>query len=569
MDKTVTLRASRPLGPQLLDEHLRRGAATREASVARIMCVASLCCLGFTLLLGPLVGWKRTLVESAMTALYAAWYGWLSHALPRRWFHPALRWFNVCLEVSAGTFLFLSDLYFEDAEQALTNPFILLWGAVVLLAALRSSRRLAIFAGALAAVELLLLYAFLAWPRLEEPVPLMLTPPFIGLRAVYMFITGCMASLVASHLRRMAAEALSAVRERDLMGKYFLHERLGAGGMAEVFRATYSPEGGFEKVVAVKRILPACAEDPDFVTLFRREAELGSQLHHPNIVQVLDIGRFADTYFLAMEFIDGPSLRSLIKHHGPLPFAAVAYLGAELASALDYVHHRTTSDGALLNLVHRDVNPPNILLSRIGEVKLGDFGIARAAHHASLTIPGRVSGKPGYLAPEQARSELFDGRADLFALGLTLHEALTGRRLIRSEIANDPHWGFTSLQLPPPSQFRPEVPPALDSIVMGLLQWEPSMRTASGRLLREQLCTLSGSLAPYPHGQMQLAQAVQEVLARKRDETTAPPARRETPAWSIPRLRPACARARVKQTDIETKSPLSVLGLTVAMRSRR
>jgi serine/threonine-protein kinase len=569
MDKTVTLRASRPLGSRLLDEHLRRGAATREASVARIICVAALCCLGFTLLLGPLVGWERTLAESAMTAAYAAWYGWLAHVLPRGGFHPALRWFNVCLESSAGAFLFLSDVYFEDAEQALTNPFILLWGAVVLLAALRSSRRLAIFAGALAAVELLLLYAFLAWPRLEEPVPLMLTPPFIGLRAVYMFITGCMAALVASHLRRMAAEALSAVRVRDLMGKYFLHERLGSGGMAEVFRATYSPEGGFEKVVAVKRILPACAEEPDFVTLFRREAELGSQLNHPNIVQVLDIGRFADTYFLAMEFIDGPSLRALIKDQGPLPFAVVAYLGAELAAALDYVHHRTASDGTPLNLVHRDVNPPNILLSRIGEVKLGDFGIARAAHHAPLTGPGRVSGKPGYLAPEQARSECFDGRADLFALGLTLHEALTGRRLIRGDIANDPRWGFTPVEIPPPSKFRPEVPPALERIVMGLLQWEPSARTANGRLLREQLCTLTGPLAPYPHGQTLLAQAVHEVMENKSGETPVPTARPETPAWSLPQLRPATAGAPLTSPDAETKSPLSVLGLTVAMRFRR
>jgi serine/threonine-protein kinase len=568
MDKTVTLRVSGPLGSRLLEEHLRRGEATREASLARIICLAALCCLGFTVLLGPLVGWERTLTESAMTAAYAAWYGWLSHVIPRGWFHPGLRWLNVCLEISAGAFLFLSDVYFEDAEQALTNPFILLWGAVVLLAALRSSRRLAIFAGALAAVELLLLYAFLAWPRLEEPVPLMLTPPFIGLRAVYMFVTGCMAALVASHLRRMAADALSAVRERDLMGKYFLHERLGAGGMAEVFRATYSPEGGFEKVVAIKRILPACAEDPDFVTLFRREAELGSQLHHPNIVQVLDIGRFADTYFLAMEFIDGLSLRSLIKEHGPLPFSVVAYLGAELAAALDYVHHRPTSEGTWLNLVHRDVNPPNILLSRIGEVKLGDFGIARAAHHASLTIPGRVSGKPGYFAPEQARSEPFDGRADLFALGLTLHEALTGRRLIRSDIANDPRWGFTPLQLPPPSMFRPEVPSELDSIVMGLLQWEPSARTPSGRLLREQLCTLTGALAPYPHGQALLARSVQDVRMR-RSEATASPERRETPAWSLPQLRPSGTWASVKGSEVETKSPLPTLGLTVAMRFRR
>jgi serine/threonine-protein kinase len=343
-----------------------------------------------------------------------------------------------------------------------------------------------------------------------------------------------MAALVASHLTNKAEEALHAIRAKDLFGKYFLHERLGVGGMAEVFRATYSPEGGFEKVVAIKRILPAYAEDEDFVTLFRREAELGSLLNHPNIVQVLDVGRFGDTYFMAMEHIEGMSLRELLKSHGPLPPAVVAYLGAELGEALDYVHRRTASDGVPLNLIHRDVNPPNILLSRIGEVKLGDFGVARAAIHVRLTQVDRVRGKLGYLAPEQARGEPFDGRADLFALGLTLHEALTGRRVFDKEDASDSVRSAPPPFLVPPSAVRPEIPGVLDGAIMDLLQWKVADRTPRGHRLREQLCELTGELAPYPHGQRELARLVQEAFAQQAGRAPVRSMEQETQQMPLP-----------------------------------
>ncbi|HYO57351.1 serine/threonine-protein kinase [Archangium sp.] len=545
MQQVVSTSASGSMGSRLLTDYLRQDAAVREADVARFICAAASCFVVSTLLLGPAIGWPRALAVAVMTAAYGCYYGWLSRVLRRGWFHSAICWLNVCLEISVGVFEFLLDLHFENAEQALTNPTSLLWGAFIILASMRSNRKLAIFAGALAATETLLLYWLLAWPRMQTPVPLMLSPPLITLRALYLFLTGWVAALVASHLLRMAEEALRAVRAKELLGKYFLHERLGVGGMAEVFRATYSPEGGFEKRVALKRILPSYAGDPHFVTLFRREAELGSLLHHPNIVQVLDVGRFGETYFLAMEFIEGVSLRELLKARGPLPLAAAAYLGSELAAALEYVHHRTASDGTPLNLVHRDINPPNILLSRIGEVKLGDFGIARAAHHASITLPDRVVGKPGYMAPEQARAESFDARADLFALGLTLYEALTGRRVIQGEARQDARWGFTPMSFPPPSAVRPEVPPLLDTIVLELLQWEPRERTPRAQRLREQLCSLTGEATPYPRGQSLLARVVHEVLASNQGEPAAPRTERE-PRTRTDRLRPSGAAPPAK-----------------------
>ncbi|OJT26913.1 protein kinase [Archangium sp. Cb G35] len=504
-----------PLGTQLLAEHFRADVAAREAAVTRFITLVASLFIVSTLSLGDRIGWPRALSVAGLCAFFALYYGWQTWRLRRGWFHPALHWINVGLETSTGAYLFVCDIAFGTVEQALTNPMAVLWSATIVLAALRGNRHLALFAGGLVAAETVLLYALLAWPRLAEPIPLMFTPPLVILRAAYYFIIGWLAAMVASYLTHRAEEALQAIREKDLLGKYFLHERLGVGGMAEVFRATYSPEGGFEKVVAVKRILPAYAEDEDFVTLFRREAELGSLLCHPNIVQVLDVGRFGDTYFMAMEYIEGLSLRELLKSHGPLPPEVVAYIGAELGEALDYVHRRTSSEGIPLNLVHRDVNPPNILLSRIGEVKLGDFGVARAAIHVRLTQADRVRGKLGYLSPEQARGQPFDGRADLFALGLTLHEALTGRRVFQGEDASDMVRGEPPLFLVPPSVPRPDVPAELDAAIMGLLQWRMMERTARGQQLREQLCAMTGALAPHPHGQRELARIVQEALANK------------------------------------------------------
>ncbi len=504
-----------PLGTQLLAEHFRADAAAREATLTRFISLVASLFTCSTLGFGVMIGWPRALSVAGLCAFFAIYYGWLSRRLRRGWFHPAIHWVNVGLETTTGAFLFVCDVLFGTAEQALTNPMAVLWTAAIVLAALRGSRHVALFAGGLVAVQTLLLYFLLAWPRLAEPIPMMLTPPLVLLRAVYYFVIGWLAALVAGYLTQRAEDALHAIRAKDLLGKYFLHERLGVGGMAEVFRATYSPEGGFEKGVAIKRILPAYAEDEDFVTLFRREAELGSLLNHPNIVQVLDVGRFGDTYFMAMEHIEGMSLRELLKSHGPLPPAVVAYLGAELGEALDYVHRRTSSEGLPLNLVHRDVNPPNILLSRIGEVKLGDFGVARAAIHVRLTQADRVRGKMGYLAPEQARGQPFDGRADLFALGLTLHEALTGRRVFQDEDVSDSVRSAPPPFLVPPSVQRPEVPPELDAAIMELLQWRVEDRTPRGQRLREQLCAITGALAPHPHGQRELARLVQEALARK------------------------------------------------------
>ncbi|MDQ3262953.1 MAG: protein kinase [Myxococcota bacterium] len=282
--------------------------------------------------------------------------------------------------------------------------------------------------------------------------------------------------------------------------------------MAEVWRATYCPEGGFQKPVAIKRVLPTFAGSEAFVEMFREEARLCASLNHPNIVQVFDCGRFKDSFILAMEYVDGLPLNRLLKRlQRPLPLNAVTYLASELANALDYIHRRVDAGGKPLNLVHRDVNPPNILLSRIGEVKLGDFGVANAATRVETGRTDIFYGKLHYAAPEQIVVGPFDGRADLFALGLTLIETLTLSRVYTAEDDASLNKGIFP-RIPRPSELRQDIPPALEEVVMRLVTHDLNRRTPTGAELRAQLMKLEGLMAAYPGGQASLAAAVEEAI---------------------------------------------------------
>ncbi|MEW6430821.1 MAG: hypothetical protein AB1730_04875 [Myxococcota bacterium] len=294
--------ASAPsVGRQTLREHLEKDAPAREASVARFMAFATGASAVLALLLADLIGWWLSVAPPVMLAAMSAWYAVQLTLLKRRWFHPAVPWVNVALEVSAPALIFLVDLFGRGAEDALHAPPLVIRGTLVALSALRGSMPLAITAGALAAVEYLGLYFRLAYERLAADALVTLQPPLIATRAFLLLCAGLVTAAFVGHFNRRAEEALAAVRAKDVLGKDLLHERIGAGGMAEVYRATSCPEGGFEKTVAGKKILSGYAGDEDFVALFRQEAALRSRLNHPNIVQVLDFGRFGDTYFLAME----------------------------------------------------------------------------------------------------------------------------------------------------------------------------------------------------------------------------------------------------------------------------
>jgi eukaryotic-like serine/threonine-protein kinase len=211
------------------------------------------------------------------------------------------------------------------------------------------------------------------------------------------------------------------------LGRYQLVRKLAQGGMAEVFLAVQRGAAGFERPAVVKRMLPELAVSAEFRDLFVQEAKLMATLSHPNVVGVLEFGEERGTYYLALEFVDGADLGRVIKAAERLPPPLVSYVGSCVLRALHHVHTRADERGEPLNIVHRDATPHNVLLGRGGEVKLGDFGIAKLPRGPSRTAPGKTRGKLRYMSPEQAVGRPLDARADLFSVGVLLHECAVGR----------------------------------------------------------------------------------------------------------------------------------------------
>lgn len=214
-------------------------------------------------------------------------------------------------------------------------------------------------------------------------------------------------------------------------GDYALVKRLGVGGMAETFIAIRRGTGGFEQRVCLKRILPVFADDPEFVEMFLREARTSALLHHGHIARVLDFGMVGDTHYLTLELIDGTDLRALLRHlrlrAEALDPGITCYVAHTLAAALDFAH-TADDDGLAAGIVHRDVSPSNVLLSDHGEVKLADFGIAKAMNRPSSAQSNALKGKIPYMAPEYALGRNCSARSDLFSLGVLLYECLAGFR---------------------------------------------------------------------------------------------------------------------------------------------
>ena len=259
----------------------------------------------------------------------------------------------------------------------------------------------------------------------------------------------------------------------EQLGPYHLVRRLAVGGMAEVYLAKSTGVAGFEKLVALKVIHPNLATQPEFISMLVDEAKIAVQLSHPNIAQTFDLGRDGDTYYLAMEFIDGIDLFNLIRAASyagmMMPFDACAFVGREVASALEHAHGKRDIQGELLGVVHRDIAPDNVLLSHDGAVKLVDFGIAKATVRATTTAAGTLKGKYTYMSPEQANGQPVDPTSDLYSTGVVLYEMLTGRPLY--DELNPPlllelirQGAFVA-----PSRLRPDVPVALEKIVMRCL----------------------------------------------------------------------------------------------------
>lgn len=252
-----------------------------------------------------------------------------------------------------------------------------------------------------------------------------------------------------------------------LFGRYHLLEKISAGGMAEVFKAKSYGVAGFEKLLVIKKILPNLNSDKEFIEMFLDEARISVSLSHGNIVQVIDLGREGESYFMAMEYVHGFDLARLLirsKQSEELPLSLKLFLVGEVLKALDYAHRRRDREQRELNIVHCDVSPQNVLVSYEGEVKLADFGISKAAFQ-SASSREVVRGKYAYMSPEQVRGRNLDRRSDIFAVGVILWEMLAGRRLFKTESVEKTLKKVLEEPIPSPSQFDSTIPAELDRIV--------------------------------------------------------------------------------------------------------
>jgi serine/threonine protein kinase len=279
-------------------------------------------------------------------------------------------------------------------------------------------------------------------------------------------------------------------REFVTLGRYQLLSRLAVGGMAEVYLARQGEISGFKTLVVVKKVLPHLAVKPDFINMFLDEARIASMLDHPNVVRISEVGRAGDEYFLAMELVQGKPLASLLQHGEkakmPLPHNLAALVVANAAAGLHYAHQLTDAAGSLLGLVHRDVSPQNIMISFEGSVKVIDFGIARALGRLGDTSSGSLKGKLGYMAPEQARGEPVDPRADIFSLGVVLWECLAARRLFLRENELATLRAVVYESIPGPSKYA-KVDGTLETIVMCALDRDPNERFQTAEEMRVAL----------------------------------------------------------------------------------
>jgi serine/threonine protein kinase len=273
------------------------------------------------------------------------------------------------------------------------------------------------------------------------------------------------------------------------VGRYIIVERIAAGGMAELYLARARGIGGFDKLLALKLVLPHLADDPEFISMFLDEARLAATLDHPNVVHVLDIGQVGAEHFYAMEYVHGRDLRALARVHGeraiPLPCAVGITLGA--AAGLHHAHERLGHDGRAIGLVHRDVSPSNVLVTYDGVVKVVDFGIARAEARSKATRAGVVKGKQGYMSPEQCRGDAVDRRSDVFGLGILLWELTVGRRLFTGDNDYAVMSKIVFGMVTDPRELVPGYPPRLAEIVMRALQRDPLARQASAHELALEL----------------------------------------------------------------------------------
>ena len=262
--------------------------------------------------------------------------------------------------------------------------------------------------------------------------------------------------------------------------RYQVISRIDAGGMAEVFKANSTSMQGFQKLVAIKRVLPSLTRNERFVRMFLDEAKVSLYLNHTNCVQVFDLGIADGTYFIVMEFIDGTNLKNIMEdiaaRGAQFPIEHACFIIIEICKGLSHAHNKIDQQGQRLHIVHRDISPPNVLVSREGEIKITDFGLAKAASQVETTDPGVVKGKFGYLSPEAANGHPVDARTDIFAVGILLWEMLVGKRLFLGRTDLETLKQVQSGRFRPVTDYRTDVPHQLNEIIERALATDPARR---------------------------------------------------------------------------------------------
>lgn len=271
-------------------------------------------------------------------------------------------------------------------------------------------------------------------------------------------------------------------------GKYLLLDRVAIGGMAEIFRAKTTGAARFEKIIAIKRIHPNMSEDKDFIRMFIDEAKIAGQLNHPNIAQIYELGRIEGHHFIAMEFIWGKDLLQILskfkKNRAYMNPYQAAFITTKICEALDYAHKKRDAQGQPMNIIHRDISPQNILISYDGDIKIIDFGIAKARDRSSHTAAGVLKGKFAYMSPEQVRGLPIDRRSDIFAIGTLLFEMLTSRPLFSGDSDLTVLEKVRNVEIPKPRDINKEIPAEMERIILKALtrdveeryQWASEMQ---------------------------------------------------------------------------------------------
>lgn len=277
----------------------------------------------------------------------------------------------------------------------------------------------------------------------------------------------------------------------ERFGNYQMIERVAAGGMAEVYLAKHTGLGGFERLVCIKRILPQLSGQDDFIKMFQDEARIAAQVLHPNVAQIYDIDRIDQSYYIAMEYVRGKDLRHIYNQQVGLGHAVPTERAAQIimyaAWGLDHAHRQKTIDGTPLGIVHRDINPQNILVSYDGHVKVVDFGLAKAAGKLAETRDGVLKGKSAYMSPEQAAGDPVDHRADVFSLGVTLYEITTGARLFKRKDTSSTLNAVIECKVPRPRSRIPTYDEKLEEVLLHALARDPDRRFSTARAMADEL----------------------------------------------------------------------------------